>query len=141
VKTILVNDLASPMELAVTPDGRVFFSEIQGNLSVYDTKTRKNALVHKFPITYVGGTGLIGLTIDPNFAKNQHIYVYYTPAGQTEEPINFQLSRFTVNANNTLDLKSEKNPVEGSGGEKQRLAPRRFAGLGQRRKPVFVDRR
>jgi cytochrome c len=120
VKTILVNDLASPMELAVTPDGRVFFSEIQGNLSVYDTKTRKNALVHKFPITYVGGTGLIGLTIDPNFAKNQHIYVYYTPAGQTEEPINFQLSRFTVNANNTLDLKSEKIllkvPVEKNSG-------------------------
>ncbi|GAB3931124.1 hypothetical protein GCM10028804_42490 [Larkinella terrae] len=119
-KTILVNDLASPMELAVAPDGRVFFSEIQGNLSVYDPKTRKNALVHKFPITYVGGTGLIGLTVDPNFAKNQQLYVYYTPAGQTEEPILFQLSRFTVNANNTLDPKSEKIllkvPVEKNSG-------------------------
>ncbi|GAB3265477.1 hypothetical protein GCM10027347_33220 [Larkinella harenae] len=108
VKTILVNDLASPMELALTSDGRIFFTELQGNLSVYDTKTRKHALVHKFPITYAGGTGLIGVTVDPNFAKNGHIFVYYAPGGQTEEPINFQLSRFTVRANNTLDLASEK---------------------------------
>ncbi|MFD1144706.1 ThuA domain-containing protein [Larkinella insperata] len=108
VKTVLVNDLASPMELAITPDGRIFFTELQGNLSVYNTKTRKHSLVHKFPITYAGGTGLIGVTVDPNFAKNGHLFVYYAPAGQTEEPVNFQLSRFTVKANNTLDLASEK---------------------------------
>ncbi|WP_460670974.1 ThuA domain-containing protein [Larkinella ripae] len=108
VKTVLVNDLASPMELAVTPDGRIFFTELQGNLSVYDTKSRKHALVHKFPITFAGGTGLIGVTVDPNFAKNGHLFVYYAPAGQTDEPINFQLSRFTVSATNQLDLKSEK---------------------------------
>ncbi len=120
VKTVLVNDLNTPMEVAAAPDGRVFFTEMPGNFSVYDTRTRKHALVHKFPITNMGGTGLIGLTLDPNFAKNGHVYLYYTPGGQTEETLAFQLSRFTISPTNVLDLRSEKVllkvPVEKNSG-------------------------
>ncbi len=119
-KTILVNDLNAPMELATAPDGRVFFTELYGNLSVYDTRTQKSALVHKFPITNAGGTGLIGVTLDPNFAKNSFIYVYYAPAGQDQEPIQFQLSRFQISSTNVLDVSSErillKVPVQKNSG-------------------------
>ncbi|NEU70109.1 carbohydrate-binding protein [Spirosoma agri] len=108
VKTVLVNDLNSPMELAIAPDGRVFFTELFGNLSVYDPRTGKNTLIHKFPITNMGGTGVIGLALDPKFTQNRHLYVYYAPAGLTEETLAFQLSRFTMNSDNTLDLGSEK---------------------------------
>lgn len=107
VKTILVNDLNAPMELAVAPDGRIFFSELNGNLSVYDTRTKQTKLVHKLPVIIKGGTGLIGVTLDPNFSRNQYIYLYYAPPTESE-PIDFQLSRFTVTPDNTLDLKSEK---------------------------------
>ena len=42
VKTILVNDLDTPMELAVAPDGRVFYTELRSaNLSVYNTTPEK----------------------------------------------------------------------------------------------------
>ena len=108
VKTVLVNDLNSPMELAIAPDGRVFFTELFGNLSVYDPRTGKNTLIHKFPITNMGGTGVIGLALDPKFTQNHNLYVYYAPAGLTEETLAFQLSRFTMNPDNTLDLASEK---------------------------------
>lgn len=107
VKTVLVNDLNAPMEVAVSPDGRVFFSELNGNLSVYNTRTNEHKLVHKLPVVIKGGTGLIGVTLDPNFAVNQYIYLYYAPPTEGE-PIYFNLSRFVVKSDNTLDLTSEK---------------------------------
>ncbi len=108
VKTILVNDLDTPMELAVAGDGRVFYTELRsGKLAVYQPASGQNTLVHQFPVATKGGTGLIGVTLDPNFDANQFIYVYYTPPTE-EEPINFNLSRFRVNADNTLDPASEK---------------------------------
>lgn len=107
VKTVLVNDLDSPMELAVADDGRVFYTELKGKLSVYDARTGQNKLVHKFPITSKGGTGLIGVTLDPNFSRNPFIYVYYAPPSESE-PFDFYLSRFVVNPDNSLDLSSEK---------------------------------
>ena len=108
VKTILVNDLDTPMELAVAPDGRVFYTELRSaNLSVFDTKTGKNSLVHQFNVATKGGTGLIGVTLDPNFSTNHFIYLYYSPPID-KEPIIFNLSRFLVKTDNSLDLESEK---------------------------------
>lgn len=106
-KTVLINDLDNPMELAVTNDGRVFYTELEGNFSVFDTKTNKNKLIHRFPLTMKGGTGLIGITLDPNFDQNNWVYLYYSPPIEGE-PIYFHVSRFAISKNNLLDLKSEK---------------------------------
>ncbi|GAA4409065.1 hypothetical protein GCM10023187_31780 [Nibrella viscosa] len=120
VKTILVNGLKTPMELAVSDDGRIFYSELRtANLYVYDTKTGRNAVAHRFDVVTKGGTGLIGVTLDPNFNRNSYIYLYYSPPTD-KEPIIFNLSRFTVKADNTLDMASEKIllqvPVEENSG-------------------------
>jgi len=107
-KTVLVNDLDTPMELAITGDGRIFYTELRSaNLSVYDTRTGKNSLVHQFNVATTGGTGLIGVALDPDFGTNRFIYLYYSPPTD-EEPILFNLSRFTIGDGNTLDLSSEK---------------------------------
>jgi cytochrome c len=112
VKTVLVNDLNTPMELAVSNDGRVFYTELRtANLSVFDSKTGKNSLVHQFNVATKGGTGLIGVTLDPNFDSNNYIYLYYSPPTD-KEPIIFNLSRFTVTKDNTLDPASEKVLLE-----------------------------
>lgn len=108
VKTVLTQNLANPMELAVAADGRIFFSELLGKLSMYDPSTNKTKLVHHFTITHEGGTGLIGVTLDPEFMQNRWIYLYYAPGGLTEDSLHFNLSRFTLNENNEPDLKSEK---------------------------------
>ncbi|HMJ68270.1 MAG TPA: ThuA domain-containing protein [Cyclobacteriaceae bacterium] len=108
VKTILVNDLNTPMELAVSDDGRVFFTELRtANLSMYDTKTGKYTLVHRFDVATKGGTGMIGVSLDPGFNTNHFIYLYYSPPSETE-PVPFNLSRFTLKDDNTLDMSSEK---------------------------------
>lgn len=108
VKTVLVNDLNTPMELAVAADGRVFYTELRtANLAVYNTRTQQNSLVHQFAVATKGGAGLIGVTLDPNFSANNYLYVYYSPPTD-QEPIFFNLSRFTVKPDNTLDVSSEK---------------------------------
>lgn len=106
VKTVLVNDLNEPMELAVADDGRVFFTERSGNVSVYDTKTNKGSVMHKFAVTTKQGFGVQGITLDPKFSENHWLYIYYSP--NTDKDPTYNLSRFVVNKDNTLDLASEK---------------------------------
>jgi hypothetical protein len=77
-------------------------------LSLFDPSTNKARLFHQFQITNMGGTGLIGVTLDPRFMKNNWIYVYYAPGGLTEDSLHFNLSRFTIKNDKSIDPKSEK---------------------------------
>lgn len=107
-KTVLVNDLDSPMELAVADDSRIFFTELKnGKLSMYNPKKGEHRLIHQFEVNTKGGTGLIGITLDPKFMLNRHIYLYYAPPAE-KEPFIFNLSRFTLRPDNMLDPASEK---------------------------------
>lgn len=107
-KTVLVNDLNEPMELAVAPDGRVFFTERAGKFYMYDPATQKTKLLRDFPAKAVDKylNGLIGVTLDPDFKSNNWLYVFYS--SNTGEQYHQNVSRFTLNADNTLDTTSEK---------------------------------
>ena len=111
-KTVLSNDLNEPMELAISPDGRVFFIERAGNFYVYDPANGKTSLVRKFPVAAVDKylNGLLGMTIDPDFDTNNFIYFFNTASknDQTSQHI----SRFEISKDNILDLKSEKVILE-----------------------------
>jgi cytochrome c len=112
-KKILANDLNEPMELAVTPDGQVFYVERNGNFYRYDPAVNAANLVWKFPVlpdTKEGfGNGLLGMTIDPDFVKNRYLYFFYTP---NKLPARQNVSRFKVNEDGTLDIGSEKIIIE-----------------------------
>ena len=119
-KTVLINDLDTPMELAVAEDGRVFYTELRSaNLGVYDTRTGTQSIIHRFEVETEGGAGLIGITLDPGFKDNNHIYLYYSPPAEGG-PIHFNLSRFVLSKDNTLNLGSEEVllqvPVEANSG-------------------------
>lgn len=111
-KTVLSNDLNEPMELAVAPDGRVFFVERAGKFYMYDPTTKKTRLLHDFPVKAVDKylNGLLGMTIDPDFAKNNYLYFFYTTT--KNEQTKQLISRFTVGADNNLDLAAEKRIIE-----------------------------
>ena len=109
-----------PSELDVAPDGRVFFVEMgerrqlstPGNLKVIDPETGTTSVVDTLDV-YTGiatgnsqEDGLVGLALDPDFADNDWLYLYYSPADATRpcEPpdtpggtcgVN-RLSRFTL---------------------------------------------
>jgi cytochrome c len=112
-KTILSNDLNEPMELAIAPDGRVFFAERTGKFYVYQPTDNTTKLLYQFPVmpdTKEGfGNGLLGLTLDPEYAENNYIYFFYTP---NTLPAHQNVSRFKISKDNVLDLKSEKVLIE-----------------------------
>jgi cytochrome c len=111
-KTVLSNDLNEPMELAVAPDGRVFFVERAGKFYVYDPVQKKTRLLYDFPAKAVDKylNGLLGMTIDPNFSKNHYLYFFYTI--QDKEQTKQRIARFKVNDDSTLDIESEKAIIE-----------------------------
>lgn len=108
VKTVLKEGLNAPMELAITNDEHVFFSEMPGDLSVYTPANGHVQLVHHFAVTTTGGMGLLGISLDPGFDHNRFIYVYYAPGGQSNDSLYFTLSRFTLTENFSLDTSTEK---------------------------------
>jgi cytochrome c len=112
-KKVLSNDLNEPMELAAANDGRVFFVERGGKFYLYDPKDFKTKLLYNFPVlpdTKEGfGNGLLGMTIDPAFDKNNYVYLFYTP---NKLPARQNISRFTLVGRDSLDVASEKIIIE-----------------------------
>ncbi|MEU6646352.1 ThuA domain-containing protein [Saccharomonospora sp. NPDC046836] len=92
-KVPLDTNTSAPVALDVAPDGRVFYTEILGQVRVYDPETEAVSTALDLPVYSGGEDGLVGLALDPAFADNGWIYLYYSPPG-TEE-IN-RVSRFTV---------------------------------------------
>jgi len=92
----LASGLVDAMEMAPLPNGDVFITERTGALKLFVAKTGKVELVKKFDVSVRKGsnsreTGLLGITIDPDFSRNGWFYVYYSP----KKPEVHRLSRFT----------------------------------------------
>ncbi|MEU0628339.1 ThuA domain-containing protein [Streptomyces sp. NPDC005989] len=108
-KTALDDNTADPMELDVAKDGRVYYVQRSGEINIYDPATHATTTAGKLDVYTGGEDGLVGMELDPDFMKNHWIYLYYAPAGATED-VN-RLSRFTVKGN-TLDPASEKKLLD-----------------------------
>lgn len=109
-KVVLTENLNEPLELTVLPDERVLFIERHGAVKLYSPVSKKTTTIATIPVStkYNDGSeaedGLLGASIDPDFAKNHWIYFYYSPAGSTPENI---LARYELKGN-ALDLASKK---------------------------------
>ena len=101
--TVLATGLIQPMEMAVAPDGTVFYIELNGKLKCIHPTTREISLVGELTITTEQENGLIGLALDPNFAETQWIFLQYSPPTFSGQHI----SRFTL-VDGKLDPASEK---------------------------------
>ena len=110
-RVVLDSNLREPMELAVLPDGRVIYVERQGAVKLYDPADDSVAVVAELDVFAPNAEsecsgcedGLLGVTVDPAFADNRWVYLYYSPA--TNEPTQ-HLSRFVLQGDG-LDLDSE----------------------------------
>ncbi|MDG4821740.1 ThuA domain-containing protein [Asanoa sp. WMMD1127] len=103
-KVALDTNTQNPMELAVAPDGRVFYIERDGRVQIVKPDTRTTVTAGTIPVFTGNEDGLLGITLDPGFATNRWLYVYYAPNSGAARN---QLSRFTVNGD-SLDLASER---------------------------------
>ncbi|MBK5288894.1 MAG: PQQ-dependent sugar dehydrogenase [Acidimicrobiia bacterium] len=107
-----IASIPSPMDLAWTPDGRMLIPTKAGQLRVI----QNGALLSTPAIDLSAVTcieverGLGGVAVNPDFATNHYIYLYYTypkfGACGTVDPVN-RLSRFVLPASNVIDPNSE----------------------------------
>jgi PKD repeat protein/glucose/arabinose dehydrogenase len=106
-KVTLDDNTANPMELAVAPDGRVIYVDRNGEVRVI--RTNGSVTTAGEVDVYTGQEfGLLGIALDPSFADNGWVYLYYSPEGS--ESVD-RVSRFTMEGD-TLDLASETEIIE-----------------------------
>lgn len=81
IVTTLVKNLEHPWGMAFLPDGRLLITERPGRLRIY-SKGKVSPPVSGIPAVYANGQGgLLDVEIDPDFPKNQLVYLTYAEAG------------------------------------------------------------
>jgi glucose/arabinose dehydrogenase/type 1 glutamine amidotransferase len=128
-RTVLSTDLAvGPIGLDVADDGKVYWTEIgpvgletTGRLKMYDPETGSDALVGTIETRADHGDlsedGVLGMALDPEFATNRHVFIYYSPrqAGPPGDQGlvvgHNQVSRFTLNADGTAIEPGSEVPI------------------------------
>lgn len=98
--------LDQPTAIAFTPDGRMFIAERTGAVQVVMPGSTAVEAAPLLALTNLntdeGERGLVGMTLDPAFADNGRLYLFYT----ADTPLRDRVSRFTV-ISNTAALTSE----------------------------------
>ncbi|MFL6119466.1 carbohydrate-binding protein [Actinophytocola sp.] len=115
-------ELGEPMSLAVLPNRSVVHTARDGTVRVTDA-AGNTKVAGKLNVYTHDEEGLQGVAVDPGFATNRYIWLYYSPRLSTPDgdaPTEgtqadwntwkgeLHLSRFTLNADDTLNLGSEK---------------------------------
>ncbi len=77
-ETTVAGQLNMPTRMAIAPDGRIFVAEQAGTVQVITNGQRApNPFLSVSTVSRNWG-GLVGLTLDPGFAQNNYLYVFYT---------------------------------------------------------------
>jgi glucose/arabinose dehydrogenase len=121
-----VAETGEPMAISVLPDRSVLHTARNGTLRRTDA-AGNTSVIANIPVYTHDEEGLQGVAADPNFASNRYVYLYYapplsTPAGDapasgtaatwaTWAGVN-RLSRFTLNADYTVNMASQVTVLE-----------------------------
>lgn len=106
VEILAAGNMPQPMELEVAPDGRIFWNEISGKLKIWKPGGQI-VEAGQVPVFGAQENGFLGFALDPKFAQNQFIYLFYSPTNYTGQ----RLSRFVMRGD-SLDRASEKVILE-----------------------------
>ena len=107
-------DFFEPTEMTVLPNLDIMIVQRHGEILLYKNETKQLKQVGFLNVYWKANVpnvnaeeGLMGLAKDPNFEKNNWVYMYYSPS---DSSVN-RLSRFTFK-NDTIDLSTEKTVLE-----------------------------
>lgn len=118
VTLVQPGELDEPMAFEVLPSGKVYIIERKGALRAFDPLTKLTKTIETLPVNtkYHGADGavkeaeegLIGITLDPNFATNHFIYLLYAETDVTKHV----LARWELNEFDELVPESKKIVLE-----------------------------
>lgn len=103
--TTVASGFGEPTDMAAAPDGRIFITEKAGSVRVIDHGVLQPTPFLTLAVDTYRDRGLDAITLDPNFASNGYVYVYYTAADPTNpntapnRAVN-RLSRFQASPSN-----------------------------------------
>jgi cytochrome c len=106
-KNVLGNNFDEPTEMTILPDSRIIFIERKGAVKLYSPTTDSISLINTFNVWTKFEDGMLGITADPDFAKNNWVYIYYS---HPEKSANV-LSRFVFDGKK-VDQASEVQILE-----------------------------
>nr|WP_265736703.1 PQQ-dependent sugar dehydrogenase [Peterkaempfera griseoplana] len=96
------------MQMQVAPDGRVFYVDRLGAVDVILPGSNQVVTAGNVNPFTANESGALGIALDPGFDTNHWVYVFYSPQAKSVD----QISRFTLNSDNTLNMASEKVVLE-----------------------------
>jgi cytochrome c len=116
-KVVLAEGLDEPMEMAFLPGNKVIIVERKGSVKIVNEKTKEvsdagfitvnTKYTNKQGQTREAEEGLMGVSLDPKFAINHWVYLYYAHPSESKHV----LSRFVLK-NDELVMASEKVVLE-----------------------------
>ena len=76
--------LSEPWGMSLLPDGRLLITEKPGRLRSYSDGKLSEPIGGVPPVAYRNQGGLLDVTIDPDFARNNFIYLSYVEAAEQQ---------------------------------------------------------
>lgn len=108
-KTVMIEKMDEPLQMAILDANKVLYIERKGKIWLYDHLTKKPIVIATIPVStkYTdkqgkkseAEDGLLGIALDPGYATNKWIYLYYSPAGNESKNI---LARYEFRQNKLI---------------------------------------
>ncbi len=102
--SIIDDNPDNALALTVLPNLSVMYVERDGNVKLYNPETGVVRIVATLDVDSNREDGLLGIALDPDFATNGFVYLFYSPEGAASIQ---RVSRFDF-VDNLLDLSTEK---------------------------------
>ena len=90
--TKVIEGLTRPWDIAFLPDGTLLFSERNGSVSKL-MNGQKVVLGEPSDVNAIGEGGMMGLAVDPEFAKNRYVYTCFNSTRGDVRAVRWQLGQ------------------------------------------------
>ena len=101
-KEVVVSNLSDPLQLDLTPEGRIFLIERAGAVKTWDPGTGLTTTLLQLKTTVEADAGALALALHPDFSRNRQLFVYYTTPGELGV---MRLARYTWEGDALVDEK------------------------------------
>jgi cytochrome c len=104
------------MEMAVAPDGRVFYVQRDGTVKLWKPGSEEAIVIASIPVFTGLEDGMLGIALDPAFARNGWVYLNHSLPetaldSNGKKTGRIRVSRYTLQGDQ-LDLSTEKSLLE-----------------------------